>query len=77
VDEESEEFTGVSKARYDRRLRDRWRCSTEGHSYCFTNTESLHVSLTERDLEVWVDSLVGMIMIIVIQKRTITLFPIA
>jgi hypothetical protein len=57
-DEEEADFVKQSKARHRRRLCDRWRCKTQGHSYCYVDSSSLHTGLTADDLEHWVDQLV-------------------
>jgi hypothetical protein len=56
--EADHEFERQSKARHHRRLRDRWRCNVTGHSCCYRNNQSLHVQLTDTELDQWVDSMV-------------------
>jgi hypothetical protein len=57
---EGDAFTRMSKARHKSRLHDRWGCKTEGHTYCFTQAKanSLHLQLTGRDIDEWVDMIV-------------------
>jgi hypothetical protein len=47
----------LGKMWHKRRLMDRWRCIVEAHSYCFKKGDSIHVQLTEEDMDVWVDAL--------------------
>lgn len=43
----------LNKARHLRRLRERWRCKTTGHVYCFTHGDALHVELNDEDMHTW------------------------
>jgi len=56
--EEDAEFTNRSKARFRRRLYDRWICKVAGHTYCFANADGVHVALSEDSVESWVSALV-------------------
>ena len=56
---EENEQTIYSKTRFERRLRDRWRCKVKGHSCCFRNGESAHIPLTEDHLKQWANICVG------------------
>lgn len=57
--EEEKKAFEVTKAWYLRRLQDRWRCKTNGHSYCFVNKESgPHIKLTDKNMKHWVDTIV-------------------
>jgi len=57
--EEENEHTIYSKARFERCLRDRWRCKVKGHSYCFKDGESAHIQLMEDHLKQWANICVG------------------
>jgi len=57
--EDENDHTIYSKARFERRLRDRWRCKVKGHSCCFKDGESAHIQLTEDHLKQWANICVG------------------
>jgi hypothetical protein len=57
-----EEYSNPRHREYlERRLRDRWKCKVNGHTYCFTGAESVHLQLTDDDIKEWVDKMVGRI----------------
>jgi hypothetical protein len=54
--EDDDEFVNRIKARYRRRLQERWSC--QGHTYCFSTLDGTHIPLTEEAIETWISSLV-------------------
>lgn len=57
-EEEEKKHVKPSEARFERRLRDRYRCKINGHSCCFTDSESVHVQLAENDIRQWAEMIV-------------------
>jgi hypothetical protein len=58
ISDDDVEFTNRSKARFERRLRDRWICKVPDHTYCFTNRDGVHISLNEDAMKTWASALV-------------------
>jgi hypothetical protein len=56
--EDDDEFVNRIKARYRRRLQERWSCQVQGHTYCFFTLDRTHLPLNEEAIETWVSSLV-------------------
>lgn len=56
--DEDKQFTRQSKARFRRRINERWKCSTTGHTYCFANLDGVHEPLSEDAIDEWVSALV-------------------
>lgn len=55
---DTEEFVKRNKARFTRRLGERWKCSDPGHSLCYKSVDGLHVPLGNDAIELWVFALV-------------------
>jgi hypothetical protein len=57
-EKEAEEFS-LSKLRLKRRLQDRWRCKTKGHTHCYVDSRiDLHIQMSEWDIDQWVNRIV-------------------
>jgi hypothetical protein len=56
--EDDIEFVNRNKARFRRRLQDRWTCQIPDHRHCYANLDSVHVPLNEEAMEIWVAALV-------------------
>jgi hypothetical protein len=56
--EEDIELVNRMKARYRRRLRERWSCNAQDHSYCFSDLDGAHIPLSEDAIEAWTSALV-------------------
>lgn len=52
------EFAKLNEGRLARRLRDRWKCKVGEHSYCFKTAESIHLQLTEGNIDEWANTIV-------------------
>lgn len=56
--EDDAEFVNRNKARFRRRLQDRWSCKAVGHRYCFARLDGIHVPLSDDAIEAWITALV-------------------
>ena len=58
MSDDDPEFTNRNKARFRHRLQDRWFCKVPNHTHCFTNRNSVHISLNADAMETWALALV-------------------
>jgi hypothetical protein len=56
--DEDVELVNRMKARYRRRLQERWSCDVQDHSYCFSDMDGAHIPLSEDAIEAWTSALV-------------------
>jgi hypothetical protein len=58
ISQDDADYAERNKARFKKRLEDRWICKLPGHTYCFANLSNLHVPLSQQDIETWVQCMV-------------------
>ena len=56
--EDDAEYVNRNKARFRRRLKDRWSCKAVGHRYCFARLDGIHIPLSDDAIETWITALV-------------------
>lgn len=62
LEEDDTEFVNRSKARFRRRLQDRWVCDIPAHTHCYMDPGGTHIVLTEEAINGWVSALVRLLL---------------